>query len=101
MTRTCVLRTVVFAAGMLMSWIVSSGSPACAAPGTWTVTANDMSVPRMDHAATLLGDGRVLVSGGRAGSGPVAVSASAELYDPATNLWVPAAAMSVPRQLHT
>src|SRR5262245_7387723 len=100
MTRICVLRTVVLAAGMLMSWLVSSASPACAAPGTWTPTANDMGVPRVEHAATLLHDGRVLVSGGKAGSGPVTVHATAELYDPATNLWAPAAAMSVPRQIH-
>jgi hypothetical protein len=46
--------------------------------GMWTATA-DMIEARYGHMATLLLDGRVLVSGG--GSTP----ATAELYDPGGN----------------
>src|SRR3989442_9216750 len=57
-------------------------SPASAqAPGTWAPTA-DLNQPRAEHTATLLANGRVLISGGRdAADQPLA---SAEIYDPAT-----------------
>jgi uncharacterized protein (TIGR03437 family) len=41
--------------------------------------AGDMTIARSGHAATLLSDGRVLITGGASGS--------AELYDPATGLF--------------
>ena len=54
-----------------------------------------MSTPRRNHTATLLDDGRVLVTGGGFGV------ASAELYDPGTNTWSAAPSMSVIRGVHT
>jgi hypothetical protein len=61
-------------------------------PRTSTVTpVGALSVPRFDHAAVLLNDGRVLLAGGRTGSVPDLDGtlppplASAELFDPATN----------------
>jgi hypothetical protein len=45
--------------------------------GTWTTTG-DMIEGRLGHAATRLGDGRVLVTGG---------GGSAELYDPISGTW--------------
>ena len=51
------------------------------AADTWSPTGS-MSTARSDHTATLLPDGRVLVSGGygqRLGS--------AEIYDPALGTW--------------
>jgi hypothetical protein len=58
-----------------------------------------MSAPRSGHAATLLPDGRVLVTGGLAdyqiGASSLAAvlntaQTTAEIYDPATDTWTPA-----------
>ena len=54
-----------------------------------------MSTERLDHTATVLADGRVLVAGGRDDAN--AVIASAEIYDPATGGWTPAPAMPTQR----
>ena len=66
----------------------------------WTPTGA-MSALRTRHAATLLADGRVLVTGGL---DPVDVNfvihASAEIYDPVSNTWTPAASMTGPRLNH-
>jgi len=63
------------------------------ATGFWTPTG-DMTAPRVAHVAVLLRDGRVLVAGGGTGlrlqgSGfsEVQLTATAELYDPATGTW--------------
>ncbi|TYK51396.1 DUF6603 domain-containing protein [Actinomadura decatromicini] len=56
---------------------------------TWTPTGS-LLTPRKGHQATVLSDGRVLVTGGDAvPSVPYRVDglASAELYDPATGAW--------------
>ena len=69
------------------------------AAGTWSLTGS-MSVDRYVHTATLLPDGRVLVSGGATNSG-LDVLASAEIYDPALGTWSPTGSMSTPRYGHT
>jgi uncharacterized protein (TIGR03382 family) len=56
-----------------------------------------LSVPRFGHTATLLADGRVLVVGGSSGT----ETASAEIYDPATNAWMATAPMAHARRYHT
>jgi len=56
------------------------------------------SVPRSDHAAVLLRDGRVLVIGGN--DGPKWVHRS-EIYDPATDRWSLAASLPVGRTRFT
>jgi hypothetical protein len=58
---------------------------------------------RAGHAATLLGDGSVLVSGGETGLGifPIESLASTEIYHPTSNSWAAAAAMHVPRRMHS
>jgi hypothetical protein len=54
------------------------------ASGSWTVTGS-LNTARVNHTATLLPNSMVLVAGGFDSS--FRVSASAELYDPATGTW--------------
>ena len=85
--------------------------------GTFSLTGS-MSRPRLSHAANLLPDGRVLITGGTTGPSPLAsqpvvlttyrtvatnaeVLKSAELYDPATGIFSPTGSMSTPRVNHT
>ncbi|MGD0573644.1 MAG: kelch repeat-containing protein [Sedimentisphaerales bacterium] len=65
--------------------------------GTWTTTGA-MNNPRIWHTATLLPNGKVLVTGGDNYNG---VLSSAELYNPATGAWTTTGAMSFPRLHHT
>jgi hypothetical protein len=65
------------------------------ATGTWTAVA-PMIYPRLAHTATLLPDGRVLVIGGSSQQG---VSNIPEVYDPATNTWMPLNPMAAPSRL--
>jgi N-acetylneuraminic acid mutarotase len=63
-----------------------------AAQAAWS-GGDALATARYNHTATLLKDGRVLVTGGNNG-GPLD---SAELYDPAKSAWSNAAAMSFAR----
>jgi len=67
------------------------------ASGTWSATAS-MASGRPAHEATLLPNGKVLVSG--TGDGPTPTS-SAEVYDPASGTWSVAASMLTARDAHT
>ena len=58
-----------------------------------------MNTPRVNHTATSLQDGRVLVVGG--GDEGYASVRSAELYDPATGSFSPTGSMKNRRWLHT
>jgi hypothetical protein len=60
-----------------------------------------MTATRLGHTATLLPSGKVLVAGGLIMPFPAPSLASAELYDPATNAWSPAAPMIESRTRHT
>lgn len=68
----------------------ATGAPLAFAPG-WYATAS-MSTTRAQHAAVLLGDGRVLVINGVSRTGFVATS---DLYDPATNTWTATGATGI------
>src|SRR5262245_30568535 len=59
-----------------------------------------MSIDRVGHTATLLPNGKVLVTGGGSYSFGINL-ATAELYDPQTHLFSPTGSMSVPRAAHT
>jgi N-acetylneuraminic acid mutarotase len=65
--------------------------------GTWTVTGN-LWTRRAAHTATLLPDGRTLLSGGAGSSN---LLASAELYNPATGTWTVAGSLGTARYIHT
>lgn len=58
-------------------------------------------LPRQNHSATLLSDGRVLVAGGIMGFGSGAPNPSAQIYDPETNTWGPAPPIPTPRSAYT
>jgi len=73
------------------------------ASGTWTPTAS-MATKRYSHTATGLADGRVLVTGGLTpvdSNGNIALTASTELYNPATDTWTPTGSMTTARYRHT
>ncbi|NDD55068.1 hypothetical protein EBZ39_14595, partial [bacterium] len=81
--------------------------------GVWTPTGS-MSDARSEHTATLLPDGKVLVTGGIGYSAAGTIYASqnlggvntlelktCEIYDPASGTWSPAGSMSVSKWGHS
>ena len=73
------------------------------ATGAWTPVAPRV-VARVGHAAALLPDGRVLVSGGGGPAGDGRwefATATAELFDPGTGRWAPAAPLRTVHVAHT
>jgi N-acetylneuraminic acid mutarotase len=61
--------------------------------GSWAA-AGRLTTGRVNHTATLLASGKVLVAGG-------AGNATAELYDPATRSWTPTGSLGTARSQHT
>lgn len=86
----CALTSCLLAADPVVSNISASS-------GTWTATGS-MSIARYGHTATLLSSGKVLVVGGQ--SGTYQYTASAEIYDPETQLWTVTGAMTTARAYH-
>jgi hypothetical protein len=68
--------------------------------GTFAATGN-MTTPRYYHTAAALGDGTVLIAGGEVSGHILLVTASAELYDPATGTFSPTGDMTTARMSHT
>src|SRR5579862_5000989 len=69
-------------------------------PGTFTPTGN-LNVARQFHTATLLTNGKVLLTGGFSYASGFPTTASAELYDPSTGIFTSAGSMTAPREQHT
>ena len=69
--------------------------------GTFTITGS-MRIGRAAHTATLLFNGKVLITGGYSGMSPnVQALSSAELYDPATGIFSPTGNMTTARASHS
>jgi hypothetical protein len=81
---------------------VAYGSIALAqSPGTFTTTGA-MAASRVQHTATLLLTGKVLITGGNPWSNsPPTSLASAELYDPSSGTFSATGSMTTPREGHT
>ena len=83
--------------------LVIRGAPTAAveifdpATGDWTMVA-ELPLARENHRATLLGDGRVLVTGGR---GSNSYPMSGAIYDPEAGAWTKGASMQIGRSGHT
>jgi N-acetylneuraminic acid mutarotase len=69
------------------------------ATGTWSFAAS-MATRRARHTATLLANGDVMVVGGAQVGSLESVTATAEIYHPATNSWRAAPSMSAARVGH-
>jgi hypothetical protein len=67
------------------------------ATGLWTATGS-MTTNRLGHTATLLPNGKVLVTGGAKYTNAFF---SSELYDPATGTWAVSGSMNTNRYYHT
>ena len=68
---------------------------------TW-ITTGALNFPRFYHTATLLANGKVLVTGGMSSNTyPATILNSSELYDPATGLWTITGPLHEARYNHT
>lgn len=74
--------------------------PAEAALGRWFLTA-PMKVSRWQLTLTTLQDGKILAVGGSTRDDASGVTATAELYDPATRSWKLTGSMAMGRSSHT
>ena len=67
------------------------------ASNTWAAAASPR-LPRFNHVAALLPNGKVLVAAGYLTPG--VLTATAQLYDPATATWSSTGSLTTPRQFH-
>jgi Galactose oxidase, central domain len=88
-------RTLCFL--LLTLSVVVALSAACVAVDSFTSTGS-MSFARRMHRATRLASGKVLITGGRNGTGTLA---TAELFNPATGIFIRTGNMRIARASHT
>ena len=91
-----------FSAAVVLFACVVPDFDAGASAQTLNAVTGAMGIPRTAHRATLLNDGRVLVTGGNFANLGSSVTNTAELYDPATGTWrYTLHPMNFPRTYHT
>jgi len=78
--------------------VLGTVQPCLAAPPRF-IRAGRVITPRLDQQAVLLPDGKVLLAGGQDKN--LRATAKAELFDPTTKRWSPAANMGSPRRSFT
>lgn len=85
------------------SGIVLTGTAELLKAGSTSLQpTGNMGFQRCGHKATLLPDGRVLITGGSTQSGTkIAATQSAEIYDPASGTFMPVGNMRAARQSHS
>ena len=86
---------LVFSVAIVL--LSTAAIPALAGSGSFNPTGS-MNTSRIDHTATLLANGEVLVAGGTNNS--TGYLSSAELYNPSTRKWAVTGSMTVPRDGH-
>jgi plastocyanin len=110
-TTVSPVRTRVFVFGGGPSGVATQRNPLSAeviefsgglAGAAWQRLA-DMNNPRVNVAAVVLPDGKILIVGGCSigNRNPGAVVLPTEIYDPALDTWTPAAPVSIGRQYHS
>src|SRR5712691_4045506 len=88
---------------LLLGVSIRSSTLMAQSPGTFTRTGN-MTTSRDGHTATLLPNGKILITGGIrdiSSSGPGLVVGTAELYDPSTGAFTATGNMTTHRGYHT
>src|ERR1700761_1624352 len=97
--RVSTVAVCLFSLLVLSGAILIKGTTRPSPTGTWAPAGNGSALasPRAGAGAVQLQDGRILITGGDNGSGPVA---SADIYDPSGN-FAPATPMNVARSRHT
>jgi hypothetical protein len=90
-------RTLVILSIAAIGLIATSATPAFAGSGGFNSTGS-MKVARINHTATLLSNGEVLVAGGN--NHTDGYLSSAEVYNPSTGKWTLMGSMTVPRDGH-
>jgi len=91
------VHTLLFAGLLTIGLVATSSTPALAGSGGFNNTGS-MNVARIDHRATLLANGEVLVAGGF--NDTDGYLASTEVYNPSTGKWTLTGSMTAPRDGH-
>src|SRR6266853_1928638 len=90
-------RTLALATIAAIGLLATSAAAALAGSGGFSNTGS-MNVARIDHTATLLSNGEVLVAGGN--NNTDGYLSSAEVYHPSSGKWTLTGSMTVPRDGH-
>jgi hypothetical protein len=65
--------------------------------GTWTLSNDTMTVPRVGHQVKQCAGGKVLAIGGASGTTPLVATKSIDVYDPSNDTWNQLAVMNEAR----